>query len=251
MHDPMTVAFEINIPFTGRKDAKGNYSEYPKTLAVIWHVDPETDGTDDSCGWCMRTRHGNREVFETIKRAFQFEQKELFNEYGYPLFSASAITLNLFRRAAYEYFNQDWRKVDRYLKANLLDLIFFAENPTDSLNRAIYRLDKDDESADDFAHVIYGYLLRSTRPWWKAPRWHVHHWEIQIPFMQQLKRFLFGRCAGCGKGFRWGESVHSTQWGGDGPQWFRSELGIYHGSCMAAALPVPAHPVGNSISNEE
>jgi hypothetical protein len=242
MHDPMTVAFEINMPFTGKKDKKGNYVHYPKTLAVIWHVDPQTDGSDDSCGWFMRTRHGNKETFEVIKREFEFEWKYLFDADGKPLFSAQAITLILFRRAAYEHFGHDWHKVDRWIKSNLPDLILFAENPIDSLNGAIHR-EKNEDSVNDFSHVIYGYLLRSTRPWWKSPRWHVHHWEIQIPFMQNLKRFLFGRCAGCGKGFRWGESVHSTQWDGGGPQWFRSERGIYHGGCVGSALPFPVRPI--------
>lgn len=36
MHDPKTVAHEIRIK---------NWH-----LVTIWHVDPETDGTDDSCG---------------------------------------------------------------------------------------------------------------------------------------------------------------------------------------------------------
>jgi len=37
MHDPMTVAHEIRI--------------FGHHLITIWHVDPETDGTDDSCRW--------------------------------------------------------------------------------------------------------------------------------------------------------------------------------------------------------
>lgn len=36
MHDPMTVAFEIPRPWP---------------LVTVWHVDPERDGTDDSCDW--------------------------------------------------------------------------------------------------------------------------------------------------------------------------------------------------------
>jgi len=210
MHDPMTVAFEINIPFTGIKNEKGNYIDYPKTLAVIWHVDPETDGTDDSCGWFMRARHGKEATLEAIKREFKFEYQYLFDPDGHPLFSAHAITLILFRRAAYEYFESDWKKTDRYMKANLFDLLWFAENPTDSLYRSItqgYKNQYDaDRMADEFANIIYGYLLRSTRPWWKAPRWHIWHWKIQIPIIQHVKRFLFSRCCHCGKGFKYGES---------------------------------------------
>jgi len=37
MHDPMTLAFDVRL---GKV-----------RLLEIWHVDPETDGSDDSCGW--------------------------------------------------------------------------------------------------------------------------------------------------------------------------------------------------------
>lgn len=37
MHDPSTLAFDVCI--------------WGIRLAEIWHIDPETDGTDDSCGW--------------------------------------------------------------------------------------------------------------------------------------------------------------------------------------------------------
>jgi hypothetical protein len=50
MHDPMTVAFEIKNPFSwyvSQLDGKRYYN----TLFTIWHVDPEKDGTDDSCDW--------------------------------------------------------------------------------------------------------------------------------------------------------------------------------------------------------
>lgn len=53
MHDPMTVAFEIRQPWGGKtypmKD--GSTWHYRPALITIWHVDPERDGSDDSCGW--------------------------------------------------------------------------------------------------------------------------------------------------------------------------------------------------------
>lgn len=39
MYDPKTVAHEIKL--------------FGKYFITIWHVDPETDGTDDSCGWAF------------------------------------------------------------------------------------------------------------------------------------------------------------------------------------------------------
>jgi hypothetical protein len=40
-----------------------------------------------------------------------------------------------------------------------------------------------------------------TRRRW---RFHVHHWKLQIHPWQDLKRYLFERCAACGKGYPWG-----------------------------------------------
>ena len=41
MHDPMTLAFQI--------ECIGGFE--------IWHCDPETDGSDDSCRWSKYRKH--------------------------------------------------------------------------------------------------------------------------------------------------------------------------------------------------
>jgi hypothetical protein len=71
----------------------------------------------------------------------------------------------------------------------------------------------------------------SSRPWWKHPRWHIHHWKIQVPFLLDLKRFLFSRCAHCGKRLPWGYSPVSNSWHSTGPQWFRGEKDVFHRDC--------------------
>jgi len=75
--------------------------------------------------------------------------------------------------------------------------------------------------------------LRHHRPWWKHPRWHVHHWSIQVHFIQNLKRWLFSRCASCGERFSWGYAPVTPKWEGTGPLWFKSETKIYHHKCLA------------------
>lgn len=47
MHDPCTIAHEIRWPW---KDKSG----YRPPILTIWHVDPEKDGSDDSCDWHNR-----------------------------------------------------------------------------------------------------------------------------------------------------------------------------------------------------
>jgi hypothetical protein len=238
MHDAYTQVLDINIPFTGRKNSAGAWEVYPRTLLTIWHVDTEADGTDDACGWFLRTRHVDQEKLKKIEERYEYEYENLFDEFGNPKFSAQSITLTLFLSAAYIHFG-NWKKTHKYMRSHLFDLLYFAENPVDSLYSSItdYEGGKKNERIRYFASCIYPYILRDIRPWWKHPRWHIHHWKIQVPMIQVLKRFLFSRCEWCGKRFRWGESPTVTSWDHKGPFWFRSERNAYHSNeCIHNAV---------------
>lgn len=261
MHDPLTVAFRIPNFFV-RKDSHG----YRPSLITIWHRDPcRTKGrhvrSDDSCGWFMRAGHGDSKVLDKIVKRFEFDWDRTFksdeshNIYfrgyftpdGDPHLSVQGIVLNLFFIAAGVVFEIDgrsnWKKARRWMQRNLFDILLFAENPTDSLFDGITRTfeigcgekhtpKKREERIHSMAACIYGWILRETRPWYKHPRWHVWHWELQIHPLQTLKRWAFSRCCKCGRGFGWGYSPCSDGWGGGtGPLWFRSERGVYHANC--------------------
>lgn len=50
-----------------------------------------------------------------------------------------------------------------------------------------------------------------------------------------LRRFLFSRCARCGRGFRFGEVPLRLGGAGGvlvGPSWFKSESSVYHRPCL-------------------
>lgn len=256
MHDPMRVAFEIKWPWYWMK--------YRPNLVTIWHVDPERDGSDNSCGWFMRPGHGNKETLEKIVKAFEFDWDRvfvsdskrsylcgLFAPNGEPHFSVHGIALNLFFIAAGVVFNSNghtmWRKARRFVNKHLVEILLFAENTTDSLYDGItrkfevgcgekYTKESRDARIRQMAGCIYAWILRANRPWYRHPRWHVHHWKIQVHPLQSFKRWAFSRCAECGKGFRWGESPVSFGWGGTGPLWFRSEKHIHHSNCAGSAM---------------
>lgn len=242
MHDPMTVAFEIKYPWrkygaAGRSEFLRNYRE---SLITIWHVDPETDGTDDSCGWFARARHGDQDVLERIVKRFQFDWDRTFTSEGsgrtynvgffdpdgYPAISPTALTLNLFFLAGLEMFGSRERAL-RWMQRHLAELLLFAENPSDSLADTLtqkFGADRRrEERIRNLAAVVYGYMLRERRPWWRHPRWHVWHWRLQIHPLQQLRRWLFERCGECRKGYRWGYYPVTFSWSGDGP--------TYHAEC--------------------
>lgn len=247
MHDPLTVAFSVKIPLfflrasTFRKDQRKEWQFYH--LATIWHKDPEKRGSDDSCGWFKRAHHGDQKVLEKIEKRFEYDWDRTFksesgSQYdcgyfhpnGSPNLSVTAVVLNLFFLAACEYFNRDgrtnWNKPRRWMQKHLFDIMLFAENTCDSMFDGITMKFGSDWTGDAFkdahrrkerihgmASTIYGWILREEQPWYRHPRWHVHHWRLQVPFLQQLWRWLFVRCAKCRKGFRFGEGAIGS-WSG-------------------------------------
>lgn len=187
MHDPMTVAHEIKSPFY-KMTPYG--TKYRKGLVTIWHVDPETDGTDDSCGWFVRGRHVDKVILEKIQKEFRFQLKHNYWWYsnGEMKFSPIATLLMMYRIAAYQHM-KNWDKVERFTKKHLQEIILFAENETDCI--FTYRQNVTIESqTDEMARVVYTDIVRKIRPWYKHPRWHIHHWKIQIhwPYWMRKKK---------------------------------------------------------------
>lgn len=262
MHDPMTVAFEVRYPWRAyRGPQKSEFlSTYRSSFLTIWHVDPERDGTDDSCGWFPRARHGDKAVFERIIKRFEWDWDRtfksdgtgkvyncgLFAPTGAPHLSVIGITLNLFFVAAIEVFGSR-DKAARFMRRNLFEILWFAENPVDSAHDGITLKFGNDYSRDDrirqHASMVYGWILREQRPWWQHPKWHVWHWSIQVHPWQVVRRWLFSRCAACGKRFPWGYSPVSHQWDREKPKFLRGEVGLYHSECSTL---VNAKPQGTA-----
>ena len=275
MHDPSTLAFSIKIPLPWRKPTfragfksgkfKGETEWTSYHLADIWHEDPQNGpGGDDSCGWFMRSHHGNKEVLERIikrfsddwDRVFKSEETGKIYHLGYfipngePNMSTPGIVLNLFFLAAGEHFNVDggsnWKKARCWMQDNLFDILLFAENPTDSMRDSIIGIwgsDKRDDRIRGAASCIYGWILRETRPWYKHPRWHFWHWKIQCHPLGNFKRWAFSRCCKCGKGFKWGYAPVTNSWNSEGPRWFRGETDVYHSDCN--------HPASDCIASSQ
>lgn len=90
---------------------------------------------------------------------------------------------------------------------------------------------------DHPAHKEFQELRKAVHLWKRRsrlrihPRWHVWHWEVQVHFIGDLKRWLFSKCCRCGKGFPWGYAVVTSSWDSTGPRWFRGEKNVYHHDC--------------------
>lgn len=65
-------------------------------------------------------------------------------------------------------------------------------------------------------------------------RWHVHHWHLQFPPLQHLRRRLLTRCAWCGGRSRRRDAVNvSHTWDGLKSPWWRGERGLFHSDCSS------------------
>lgn len=229
MHDPQTQAFDIKYPWW----RKSKFGKFHDSFITIWHVDPEKDNTDDSCGWFPRSRHGDKAVLAKIEKRFEedwdreyvSEGKRYYRGYFYPQdsgagmpnMSTQGIALNLFFMAAFEHYEHNRSKAMRFMKRNLFEIMLLTENPTDSIRDSIVRTFGQESNRayriSDLASIIYGWILRNTRPWYRHPRWHVWHWRVQIHPLQNLKRRYWDKCCKCGKrGFKKGSAI--SDWNG-------------------------------------
>jgi hypothetical protein len=90
---------------------------------------------------------------------------------------------------------------------------------------------QSEEDCAEFFSCVYGAYRRYHRPWYRHPRWHIHHWELQIHPWRTLRRWLFTRCCRCGQRFPWGAYVCTGSWDRQKPGWFQGEKGVYHTNC--------------------
>lgn len=212
MHSPETVAFDI---YLGRKQKRNGHYRTP--FITIWHHDPEKDDTDDSCGWFIRLRHVDKKLVEKVQQEFDFNFKHdyWFNSAGHPKFSTHGIVLNMYHSAAWQVFmylnngKPDRKRFNRFFRKHLSDILYFAENPVDSIHDSIetwthttYTESDKTQRCRHFVSIILPDIMRKIRPWYKHPRWHIHHWEITFPAFMGMYRRYIERCDICRKRFK-------------------------------------------------
>jgi hypothetical protein len=237
MHDPMTAAFEIKYPWVKSRRTMKDGSEhvYRESFATIWHVDPEKDGTDDSCGYT---------VPKLTKRQLERLRNVAWGEARNPYF------LRFNRKEAPQHSRAELEALYRgliLLVADTLDIPCTFEQAAREAAATIHHADCIDRAnvfcylngyhnnfpdtedgsdsdkrmrEDHFTGVMAGiarWMLRDRRPWYRHPRWHIHHWKIQIRPLQKLRRWVFDRCGQCGKRFDWNEAPITYSWYGKGP----------------------------------
>lgn len=225
MFDPCTVAFEIKSLFK-QKPSKMWPKGYRNTWVTIWHKDPCTDGSDDSCGWSYPKppewliKKIAKELKYEIERdpGFLFSQRE---REGWPVWFM--LWMN---RASF------FHRRRGFSPAELAEAFYNCSFPGSREHRQ--HMDEPDRQA----WIIARCYMDVIRPWYRHPKYHFWHWEFQIHLLQAFKRWAFSRCAHCQKGFKWGYTPVSHNWSGNGATWF-GESGVYHSECSDAAMSRP------------
>lgn len=259
MHSPETVAFEIKSPF--KRKSEWFPEGYHDTILTIWHNDPCKDGTDDSCGWFIRGRHFPKQIVDDITKEFESEWDRTYTgENGYVyncgwfspegdnILSVQGIVLNMYLCAAKIALSPTgktspgkmWDRAWKFINKNHVQIMYFAENNTDSMRDIIvrkfergcnveYTPKKRTEMIRECASIVAGDILRKSRPWYKHPRWHIHHWSFQFHPWQNFKRRYWDKCSGCGKrGFK---TAAIGEWSGN-RRW--------HEQCYKPDYPEPS-----------
>jgi hypothetical protein len=239
MHDPNVVAFEIPNPFVWGRRYDGKLR--PTTLVTIWHHDPERDGSDDSCGWSYpNLSERQRKLIDGLawseaREPWFMRRREKSNE--------RPVEAELLIRGALAIVNDVLG-----IGVSFPDVCKLAIRLTqgsrlgDNFRSAICHLPGyHTNSADDsegrrrecagglFSGLAH-HLLGHRRPWYRHPRWHLHHWRLQVHAVLRFKRWAFSRCISCGGRFPWGYAP-VVSWANDGPTWFRNGEKAWHHEC--------------------
>jgi hypothetical protein len=232
MHDPSTVAFEFMWPPKWMKKAFKLPDSHMKDrwILTIWHIDPETDGSDDSCGWFSPklTNEQRERLYALADEEYDFV---IGDKYGVKYQDPAGLVYWCWCMIGNRMDKRKGRKFALSLK-EINEVMSLSHNPSDNLRysvNAVYKGEEKErkEAFRQLLFLIYRSYLRIHRPWYKHPRWHIHHWNFQVHSLQKLKRYLFSRCKVCGGRFPWGYAP-SGPWHGTGPLWFRSEVAWHH-----------------------
>lgn len=192
MHDPMTVAFRVRRPWPQRRHEDPRCAGLPRfwpPILTVWHVDPESDGSDNSCGW------GFARVPQAIGEVLKFDARE---EARRPWLLAearktpqSAADAECLLRGAILYVAGVCRLHYSLERAAVLAARLL-HNPVDNMRGSLGFLpgwhsnSSEDREADRqqcascVFHALARILLTEARPWWRHPRWHFWHWRIEF-----------------------------------------------------------------------
>jgi hypothetical protein len=253
MYDPCTLAFSFPPYPRGKKFGERDnsfkgflYRLKPFIGFDIWHVDPERGGTrnrtDDSCGWFDRGPgdYASAEAYVLNDKEALHSLSEMIGArdlmkgpfgHVYQRMSAANTLAATLMAARYLELRRWWNRPNGAFESTRKRIFTRRRDVTDAaLDLALDPLDNlsSIDEPERFVILVAAALNRRFRPWWKHPRWHVHHWRIHFDLARNLRR-MFERCGTCKKRLDFGYCPSDP---GDGTH--------HHGECLGKASARPA-----------
>lgn len=192
MHDPLTLAFRVPFPWFTRCRVTGERRWW--TFAEIWHKDPCRGGygDEDSCGWfgpnLTKEQASALKFFagqEARKPTLQLrEGKESLDptrdvvlaEIGFRQIAGVVEPGRGLRGRPV----QEWaRDLATPMHGSRCDLFVYLESYHSNHPGERGR----EQHAEHMYRVLARKALREMRPWWRHPRFHVHHWRLKFPIV--------------------------------------------------------------------
>lgn len=231
--------------------ARAFYALKPWIGFDVWHIDPERPGTgnrtDDSCGWFDRTPGAYSDAVNYLLKdqTFMHDVRLILarrEPMPYPFYegisdrhmtglrlpAGEALALVLMIAQELElrrWWNGQnggagahgsfWRRTFNRKREVLSEAVSLALSPLDNLSAA--------DSPEGSVRLIAACLNRRFRPWWKHPRWHVHHWKINFDIVRNVRR-MFEPCATCRKPLGFGYCPHADH------------RGSHHSECLGIRM---------------
>jgi hypothetical protein len=182
MFDPMTLAFDVRLPFGKRR-----------TLFMIWHNDPcKGGGGDDSCGWSYpRLNDKQRQAIKDL--AFWEGRERHYLRYPFKTYPGDIADREVLYRALILLVARVLQLDISFDQAAKMAALKFAVGGCDGADGTFcylagyhsnYKEDRQEDRQQHWQGVCMGIarqILSDRRKWWQHPRWHVRHWKIHIP----------------------------------------------------------------------
>lgn len=228
MYDPMTVIYTFQM--------------FGYSILTLWHIDPEADGTDDSCGW-FNPKILERDV-AIIDEMTDWDMDMPYLSSPYlplttvdPKYDYSQILAgDCLSFIAWAWMHMAWARDRRssLTTDEWWQVVSLSSSPHDNLRFVLADPDEDARyKVERFLYCVLKAYLRHHRPRWRHPRWHIHHWRVQIHPLQALRRWLFSRCAHCERRFSWGYSPIAANNHDQKTPWLGGEQGVFHHRCYS------------------
>ncbi len=219
------------------------------SFLTIWHRDPERNGSDDSCGWSyphLSQKHRKRlKAFAWSEARDPYFIAQSGKTWAGSNSEAEAmyrgLILQVCRVAGVPMtFGEAAKMASLHIQCPdccpRADILCFQPG---------YHTNSKSDDREERERHFYGMccgilkgILASRRPWYRHPRWHIHHWQFQFHPLQRIRRALFDRCEVCHERFSGNEPVMSTCWDTPRPRglsrlaFWRSNTHIRHEKCL-------------------